>query len=420
MPNEDRKYIVKNFDTEVFSFEFVKGEFTDSFRVLDIFDESLLPEYFRANGLNDDSLESWLSMRKLPSNRTFADEFLAKFGLDSKDIAGILELSKGLSLNDCFWIVPEGFGGKFADYNLYENPFSEIVGQIAFTGEGTRIAHNFISSPEFTTGGMLAKCWRRIDGKVYLYKSGTFGYANAGNEPYSEFYAAQLAEYMGLNHVSYNIEKWKGKICSVCPIFTSTELSYIPMGTIIPVQGHRRGFENTLRYLADLEGSTGETAREAFADMLVFDCLIENTDRHLNNFGMLTDSRTGEVKSMAPLFDHGFSLLFHAALESELPDLVKKEIPQSPTPALYNDFFLAARFVDQRHRGMLRKLLEFEFTPHPVYNVSKYRLRMLSLFVRNRASLLLERSKEVDPIQWEGYQSGEAEPCDSQELGRLR
>ena len=46
MPNEDRKYIVKNFNTEVFSFEFVRGEFTDSFRILDIFDESLLPEYF--------------------------------------------------------------------------------------------------------------------------------------------------------------------------------------------------------------------------------------------------------------------------------------------------------------------------------------------------------------------------------------
>ena len=174
MPNEDRKYIVKNFNTEVFSFEFVRGEFTDSFRILDIFDESLLPEYFRANGLTDDSLERWLSMRKLPSNRTFADEFLAKFGLDSKDIAGILELSKGLSLNDCFWIVPEGFDGKFADYNLYENPFSEVVGQIAFTGEGSRVARNFVSSPEFTTGGMLAKCWRRIDGKVYLIHFRTY------------------------------------------------------------------------------------------------------------------------------------------------------------------------------------------------------------------------------------------------------
>ena len=405
---------VKNFDTEVFNFEFVRGEFTDSFRVLDIFDESLFPEYFIHNGLTDDSLERWLSMRKLPSNRTFVDEFLAKFGLDSKDIAGILEVSKGLSLNDCFWIVPEGFDGKFADYNLYENPFSEVVGQIAFTGEGTRIAHNFISSPEFTTGGMLAKCWRRIDGKVYLYKSGTFGYANAGNEPYSEFYAAQLAEYMGLNHVSYDMEKWKGKVCSVCPIFTSTELSYIPMGTIIPVSDHRKGFESTLRYFADMEGNIGETAREAFVDMLLFDCLIENTDRHLNNFGMLADSRTGEVVSMAPLFDHGFSLLFHA-LESELPELVRKEVPKSPTPALYNNFFLAARFVNQRHRTMLRGLLEFSFTPHPIYNVSEYRLGMLSLFVRNRAAMLLEKSREAEHISWEDYCTrSDTEPGDIQ------
>lgn len=415
----DKFYIVKNFDTAVFSFALVRGEFTDSFRVLDVLDETLLPEYLRSNGLDDDSLERWLVTRKLPSNRTFAEEFLGKFGLDSKDIAGILELSKGLSLNDCFWIVPEGFDGKFSDYNLYDNPFSEIVGHIAFTGEGSSVARNFVSSPEFTTGGMLAKCWRRIDGKVYLYKSGTFGYANSGKEPYSEFYAAQLAEYMGLNHVPYDIVKWKGKVCSVCPIFTSKELSYIPMGTIVPVMEHRRGFENTLRYLADLEGNIGESAREAFADMLVFDCLIENTDRHLNNFGMLADSRTGEVKSMAPLFDHGFSLLFHT-LESELPELVRKEVPKSPTPALYNDFFLAARFVDQRHRNMLRKLLEFEFIPHPVYNVSKYRLGMLSLFVRNRAALLLERSREVNPVRWEDYRTGEAKPSDSQELGRLR
>ena len=58
-----KTYIVKDFDTEVLSFELVRGEFTDSFHVLDVFDEPLLPEYFRSNGLNDDSLERWLSMR---------------------------------------------------------------------------------------------------------------------------------------------------------------------------------------------------------------------------------------------------------------------------------------------------------------------------------------------------------------------
>ena len=52
---------------------------------------------------------------------------------------------------------------------------------------------------------------------------------------------------------------------------------------------------------------------------------------------------------------------------------------------------------------MLRSLLEFSFTPHPIYNVSKYRLGMLSLFVRNRAAMLLERMREVELIRWEDY-----------------
>ena len=129
---------------------------------------------------------------------------------------------------------------------------------------------------------------------------------------------------------------------------------------------------------------------------------------------MLADSRTGEVVSMAPLFDHGFSLLFHA-LESELPELVRKEVPKSPTPALYNDFSLAARFVNQRHRSMLRGLLEFSFTPHPIYNVSEYRLGMLSLFVRNRAAMLLEKSREAEHISWEDYCTrSDTEPGDIQ------
>ena len=39
--------------------------------------------------------------------------------------------------------------------------------------------------------------------------------------------------------------------------------------------------------------------------MMVFDALICNVDRHLNNFGVLVDNRTNKIKCMAPLFDHG-------------------------------------------------------------------------------------------------------------------
>ena len=64
---------------------------------------------------------------------------------------------------------------------------------------------------------MLPKGWRFIEGDgIYLYKGGTSGAANTGNEPYSEYYASQIAQAMGLNAVVYELENWRtGKIS--CP-----------------------------------------------------------------------------------------------------------------------------------------------------------------------------------------------------------
>lgn len=42
----------------------------------------------------------------------------------------------GLSLNDSYWVVDESFDGKFADYNLYNNRFSEALSLVAYTGAG--------------------------------------------------------------------------------------------------------------------------------------------------------------------------------------------------------------------------------------------------------------------------------------------
>ena len=99
------------------------------------------------------------------------------------------ELSEeGLSLNDVYWVVPEDFNGKFADYNLYDNRFNRILSQIVFTGYGSSVKSSLLSSPEFTTNGMLPKCWRRINGKIELYKGSTSGFSNTGFEAVCEYY----------------------------------------------------------------------------------------------------------------------------------------------------------------------------------------------------------------------------------------
>ena len=164
--------------------------------------------------LTDDGILKWLERRVIPKNRAFVDEILKTLGLSINNTKGIIDVCKGLSLNDSYWVVPYDFAGSFKEYNLYENRFSEVLSLVAYTGVGT--AHQaFTTSPELTTQGMLRKAWRFIeDDGIYLYKGGTEGFANAGNEPYSEYYACQIAKAMGLDAVEYDLENWKGILAS--------------------------------------------------------------------------------------------------------------------------------------------------------------------------------------------------------------
>ena len=122
----------------------------------------------------------WLERRVIPKNRTFVDEILKTLGLSHNDTKGIIDVCKGLSLNDSYWVVRSGFEGKFSQYNLYERPFPERLASIAFTGHGHGRNSSAIS-PELTTGGMLPKAWRYVDHDgIYLYKGGTTGASNTG------------------------------------------------------------------------------------------------------------------------------------------------------------------------------------------------------------------------------------------------
>ena len=57
----------------------------------------------------------------IPKNRTFADEILKTLGLSHNDTKGIMDVCRGLSLNDSYWIVPEG-----TRTNPYRLSFEEV------------------------------------------------------------------------------------------------------------------------------------------------------------------------------------------------------------------------------------------------------------------------------------------------------
>ena len=144
-------------------------------------------------------LSRWLRHRTIPKNRAYVNALLARCGLSANRPMDILSVCHGLSLNDSYWVAEEGDPRTFDSCNLYDNRFSQVLAWTAFTGYGSSVRTGFSSSPEFTTNGMLPKCWRREKGKIYLYKGGTSGFSNTGCEPYSELYAYQIGQAMGLN-----------------------------------------------------------------------------------------------------------------------------------------------------------------------------------------------------------------------------
>lgn len=331
----------------------------------------------------NEGLVKWLKNRTIPRNRAFVDAFLAKCGLSINRPMDIISVSKGLSLNDCFWVVPEDFTGTFDAYNLYDNRFNTVLSCLAFTGVGSKNRTSLQSCPEFTTNGMLPKCWRRVGGKVVLFKGATSGAANTGNEPYSEYYAAQVAEKMGIRHVDYSLGKWKGTVCSKCELFTSKKYSFIPVHKFVP-SGR---FSDVVAFYQEL----GEPFYNALVDMIVFDAVICNTDRHYGNFGFMIDNDTNQIAEPAPLFDHGNSLFNLAGAACWVDSKELEEYSSALLPAVYDDFWGTAKpLMQDRHHEMLRHLLTFELVPHNVHNLKAKRRKMISSQIQKRAHTLLE------------------------------
>ena len=84
--------------------------------------------------LGRNSLKEWLDTRVVPKNRRFVDKILAQAGLTPGDTMGIIDVCLGLSINDAYWVVPEGFAGTFATYNLFDNELDEALALTAYTG----------------------------------------------------------------------------------------------------------------------------------------------------------------------------------------------------------------------------------------------------------------------------------------------
>lgn len=398
------KYILKNKDIDILSFESVttqkRGEYgvdiKQTLQNITILNADLLPITLilnRAGKSNEDILLDWVKRRKAPNNRQFIEKIIHTYSDEGNEMPmDYIDISLGLSLNDSLWIVLEKDNYKWKDYNLYDNAFNKTIERIAF-GEPSQRMKGITSSPEYTTNGMLPKCWHRENGEICLYKGSSTEYANMGKEMYGEYYMSQVADIMGLEHISYDLKEFHGKIISSCPIFTSkdegyVDISYFLSEDIIEKIGNKReNYKNEIvKAIIEVYGKV------EFENLMVFDALIYNTDRHCGNFGMIVDNNTNKILRPAPIFDNGLSIFNHPTKDDLIN--INQRMKGYDTYLKYSFDEQLKIFVQARHIPNLRKLAQFKFIKHPKFNLSDEWIKPIQAHIQERANLAIKLCKE--------------------------
>lgn len=328
-------------------------------------------------------INTWVNERNYAKHKEHLQKWLKEWQLNH--VKGFVEVTKGLSLNDSFWIKRTDSDVSWASVNLYHNDFTDVVAHTAFeTGlHGLRLSS---TSPEFTSEGSFAKCWIKDQDNIRLIKKSSSGFANAGLESYSEFYASFYAQELCKDAVQYDLVNYKGSICSICNMFTSETEGFVPIYKLLnPAKQYN--ISSILNFCKDMG------FEDEFRRMIVLDSVIFNCDRHLGNFGFIFDNETLQIKRFAPAFDHNMALLCRA-MDS---DFVKpQEYISMLCHKLGGDFTdVAKQLVTREIEESLEKLLKMRFPRHPEYNLPEYRLEILNKVVHQQIRKSLGRTRKT-------------------------
>lgn len=298
--------------------EFIDGIAKADGKIPDIFDSKNWIEKRFQQVIEQDQLRAMLDSRM-----TSIDEFYTA--------------TKGLSLNDTFWLKPNGCKLTWKDINPYNNPictdFANSVLQAMKTGL-IRNVNRTISSPDFALTGQYDKKWKRIDGKIYLIKAGTpnpYESDIVGNEPFSEHIACQVEKLMQIDKMSVQYDLIKQtfqnqtRVATKCELFTSEDVGFIPNEMI-----NKHG-------KTDVEYAKQHNSLALFLSMCLLDSIIMNIDRHDGNFGYYMKNGQYLIGKMAPIFDNNLSLLCKDSIRDKDPaELADKILSKKPYKQMCN------------------------------------------------------------------------------------
>lgn len=270
-----------------------------------------------------DMLRKWWQRRAVPISQGKIRRILEQLGIPTPQ--NYLVKNLGLSLTDHYWIKPMYLDLGWDDVNLFTNDFRDPIADCQMEAgffETLDLPENAFS-PSSTTQGDLQKKWIIVDGKRCLVKG---NHGSNSQESLNEKAASLLHKMQGQQpFVEYNTIRMgeDSHYFSICESFTSDRVELIPAIEIVDAQKKDNAlslYEHFIRVCVS-HGMNEKTVRDFLEYQILTDFLLTNTDRHLNNFGILRDSESLQWIGMAPIFDSGCSMFWNNPRLPEYSDL---------------------------------------------------------------------------------------------------
>lgn len=248
----------------------------------------------------------WASGRTLSIGRSYAKEILNSLRLSQKNRYAVCKACRGLSLEDSYWILQEGDDKKWAEVNLFENPFSLFITEISLSGRNVTYTadaqiKNAIHTPELTTLGASAKGWIRQADGLYLHKVGKYeipadeilNVIDIEHIPYKRSEESEIHSYLSKERMEW-IEG-VGEVIVNSRLFTTEDIAMVT-------------FEE-FRVFCEAYGLNPyveaiKIDRTAYLKMQIADYILNNNDRHEQNWGFFMENSSGKIIGYCPLFDH--------------------------------------------------------------------------------------------------------------------
>ena len=271
-----------------------------------ILDFDRLPFALRKENITFVDFIEWASNRTLSIGRSYAKEILNSLRLSQTNRFAVCKACRGLSLEDSYWIRQDGDDKSWEEVNLFQNPLSLFVTEISLSGSNVHFTagaeeRRNIHTPELTTLGASAKGWIRQEGKLYLHKVGKY-----------EIPADQILNVLDIPHIHYRVsaekdishyisEERKEWLNGVGEAVVNSELFTSEQISLVTFEEFQLFCEN---YGLNVYAEAEKMDREFYLKMQIADYILNNNDRHEQNWGFLMDNATGKLTGFCPLFDH--------------------------------------------------------------------------------------------------------------------